>query len=101
MKRIGEDPGPDSTMRRVDFDDPVGFCLLLVAMVFLALGTIGALASDLPGQGYFPTVDRLWTRIAEPHRRLQCQNSLKQISLARYVPAPATPAAVQGNEESK
>jgi hypothetical protein len=103
MKRIGDDPGPDSTTQRSECEDAVGFVLLVVAMVFLALGSLGALASDLPGQGYFPTMERLWTRITEPHKRLQCQNSLKQISLARHVPAPAqsNPLAVQGDKESK
>ena len=59
--------------------------LVLIACIMAIAG--GALAAwqfaRIPstGQGYSATVERLWERIANPHKRHQCQNGLRQMSL--------------------
>src|SRR5262245_34833852 len=92
--------GLDSNMKQI-LEDLVGpGFLLLLALVFFAMGGLAAMESDVPARGYFPTVKRIWSRMTEPHMRVQCQNSLKQMALAT-APAPPAPLSVQGEKESK
>jgi hypothetical protein len=95
--RVGCDathfPTHGSTMKRFW---SITFFLIACMMAFAA----GALAAwqfaRMPStaQGYSATVERLWERIANPHKRHQCQNALRQISLA-------IPPVVQEIKESK
>jgi len=70
-----------------------GFFLLGVLLLILAAGTIVDPTLNR-GQGYHAAIERLWERITNPRKSNQCENALRQISLA-------IPSGVQTGKETK